>query len=125
MLLPPGKKSPVYQWPVEKCDVIPHLHKVTGRILTGQFFNRPITVALKILWAKLINLSLTHYTNFISFSHSVFPSEKEWDHSGLCVSCLAPVNIALFINRRLNEIIWELLVTLLSDPVTFSMKDEL
>ena len=29
----------------EKCDAIPYLHKVTGRNLTGQFFNRPITVA--------------------------------------------------------------------------------
>ena len=29
----------------EKCDAIPHLHKVTGRILTGQLFNRPITIA--------------------------------------------------------------------------------
>ena len=24
---------------------MPHLHKATGRNLTGQFFNRPITVA--------------------------------------------------------------------------------
>ena len=30
----------------DKCDVISHLHTVTGRNLTGQFFNRPITVAL-------------------------------------------------------------------------------
>ena len=30
----------------DKCDVKSHSHKVTGRNLTGLFFNRPITVAL-------------------------------------------------------------------------------
>ena len=47
----PGKNSQyinglLYFPKFEKCDAIPHLHIVTGRILTGQFFNRPITVAL-------------------------------------------------------------------------------
>ena len=46
----PGKKCSIFHWPViflqfDKCDVIFHLHTVTGRNLTGQFFNRPITVA--------------------------------------------------------------------------------
>ena len=44
----PGKKCSIFHWPVIllQFDVISHLHTVTGRNLTGQFFNRPITVAL-------------------------------------------------------------------------------
>ena len=47
----PGKKCSIFHWsvnflPFDKCGVISHLHMATGRNLTGQFFNRPITVAL-------------------------------------------------------------------------------
>ena len=36
----------------DKCDVISHLHTVTGRTLTGNIFNRPITVARSSLGQK-------------------------------------------------------------------------
>ena len=36
----------------DKCDVISHLHTVTGRNLTGQIFNRPITMARSSLGQK-------------------------------------------------------------------------
>ena len=42
----PVKKCSIFHWPVIflQFDVISHLHTVTGRNLTGQFFNRLITV---------------------------------------------------------------------------------
>ena len=54
MLLPLHKNpqyfiGPLYFSKFDKCDVKSHLHKVTGRNLTGHFFNRPSTVAPYVL----------------------------------------------------------------------------
>ena len=51
----------------DKCDVVSHLHTVTGRNLTGPFFNRPITVALlsdsMLRGIRPLGLSREHYIN--------------------------------------------------------------
>ena len=53
----------------DKCDVISHLHTATGRNLTGQFFNRPITVAPKIAGSS-------HALSCSSMGHGNRPVKK-------------------------------------------------